>query len=158
MRKVLLIFALLGLAVSAAGQEAAPQRRNPLLAGALSWYSAGLGQMYTGDYLKGGVFFVVDNALLLLALNAVAEVNLVVNENLGTTLNVRWRDRRSVEYNAARATFYLVSYAVFHSYNVFDAVHTALRKNLGHEPPVFRGRVEPLPADDGLALVWRTGF
>lgn len=158
MRRLVCLCVLLGVAAGVSGEEAVSARRNPLLAGALSWYSAGLGQMYTGDYLKGGAFFVVDNALLLLALNAVAEVNLVVNENLGTTLNVRWRDRRSVEYNAARATFYLVSYAVFHSYNVFDAVHTALRKNLGHEPPVFRGRLEPLPGADGPVLAWRAEF
>jgi hypothetical protein len=155
---MVLLLAVFAVARAEPETSVAPPFRpawNPFLAGTLSWYSAGLGQIYTEDYVKGGSFFIIDSALLFLAVNAVADVNLVVNENLMMTVNLSMKDRKSIEYNAAAATFFLVSFFAFHSYNVFDAVYSAARKNLGMTPPVFRGGLQPLPGKDGWALTWR---
>ncbi|MBU1075870.1 MAG: hypothetical protein KKH98_01165, partial [Spirochaetes bacterium] len=51
------------------------QRKDPILAGVLSWYMPGLGQFYAGKYLKGSIFWVVENTLLVSAILTIADIN-----------------------------------------------------------------------------------
>ena len=102
---------------------------NPFLAGTLSWYSAGLGQVYTSQYLKGAVFFVIDNSLLLLFVNSIADINFNIDESLGFNLNIQLKKQQDIEYNSVPATFFFVSYVAFHFYNVFDAILGATSQN-----------------------------
>lgn len=130
LKKILLILLLLACPMLAEEDRATVRTEyNPFLAGTLSWYSAGLGQIYTGNYVKGAVFFTVDSALLLLMVNSVADFNLNIDDKLGFSLNVQLKSQKDIEYNSLMATFFLVSYISFHFYNVFDAVMVSARKN-----------------------------
>lgn len=110
--------------------QAQEQTYNPFLAGALSWYNAGLGQIYTRNYVKGIIYFVLDSGLFYLTLNSIADIELNFNETLGIGLTAELRSRKDLEYNSVNATFFLVSYLAFHLYGVFDAVMTAYNDNL----------------------------
>ena len=77
---VLVIFTLLLVPVlSHAENEHVKLRKDPILAGALSWYVPGLGQMYSGAFLKGAAFFVIEQALLVGTVLSFAELNLDVS-------------------------------------------------------------------------------
>jgi hypothetical protein len=134
MRKTLLLVLLLAAAVPAFSATndrptVRPREFNPFLAGTLSWYSAGLGQIYTGDYAKGAVFFAIDNTLLYMAINAIADINLVIDENIGLGVNVALRKDTENKKYRLNGAFFLVAFLTFHFYNVFDAVLTSTRKN-----------------------------
>jgi TM2 domain-containing membrane protein YozV len=130
LKKTLLVLMFLS-SVLLAGENPKEIRTeyNPFLAGTLSWYSAGLGQIYTGSYVKGAIFFAVDSTLLILMVNSVADFNLNIDDKLGFSLNVQLKSQKDIEYNSLMATFFLVSYVSFHFYNVFDAVMVSARKN-----------------------------
>jgi hypothetical protein len=110
--------------------EESPQEYNPFLAGTLSWYSAGLGQIYTENYAKGILFLGIDTALLLLTIDSIADFNLNVDQQFGINFNLRLKNRQAVTDNTLTATFFLVTYITFHFYNVLDAVASASKKNL----------------------------
>ena len=132
MRKLIfcLLLAASGLfAATNAGRPALHREYNPFLAGTLSWYSAGLGQIYTGDYLKGAVFFALDNTLLYMAINAIADINFVINGDIGLGVNVALRRDLDNKRFRLNGTFFLIAFVTFHFYNVFDAVLTSTRKN-----------------------------
>jgi hypothetical protein len=119
---------------------------NPFLAGTLSWYSAGLGQIYTGDYVKGAVFFMIDSTLLYMAINAIADVNLVIDENIGLGVNIAMRKDTANKKYGINGSFFLIAFLTFHVYNIFDAVLTSTKKNraLQEYQESF-----PFPSDDG---------
>jgi len=71
MRKLTVVFVigtiLLVPVLTHADNDYAKSRKDPILAGALSWYVPGLGQMYSGAFLKGAAFFVIEEALALMS-------------------------------------------------------------------------------------------
>ncbi len=130
LKKTLIIILFIATILQAQdGTSPVATEYNPFLAGTLSWYSAGLGQIYTRNYIKGVVFFTVDTSLFLLMINSVADFNLNIDDKLGFSLNVQLKSQKDIEYNSLKAAFFLVSYVSFHFYNVFDAVLTSARKN-----------------------------
>ncbi len=94
---------------------------DPLLAGVLSWYMAGLGQFYNGQYLKGSIFWVVDNTLLISTILTVADINFSVNKDIGFQVNIKPKEKiTSTSQNIALSL--LLTYTAFHIYNVIDAI------------------------------------
>jgi len=153
---VFLLVLIISSTVSAVEYE---KKFDPLFAGVLSWYGAGLGQIYTKDYVKGATFFLVDNVLLFLTVNAIANVDLVINENFIMTLNISLKDKRDIEYHSATAMFFLISFITFHSYNVFDSVYTAIRKNRNLPTMELEGFLPNLKfEDDKFCFVWQKSF
>jgi TM2 domain-containing membrane protein YozV len=104
------------------------KREDPFLAGALSWYMAGLGQIYAGKYLKGAVFWIVDYTLYISSILSVADINFSSNEEIGFQLNIKPKKYlTSKQKNVALAL--VISYVSFHIYNVIDAVRTVNEHN-----------------------------
>ncbi len=103
-------------------------RKDPILAGALSWYVPGLGQMYSGAILKGAMFFIVEEALLLSTLLTFAEVKLDVTGGIDIGLNIKSRENQDKDEQKI-GVFLGVALIVVHFVNVIDAVHTSLRYN-----------------------------
>ncbi len=94
---------------------------DPLIAGVLSWYRAGLGQYYNGQYLKGTIFWIVDNTLLISTILTVADINFSVNKDIGFQVNIKPKEKiTSTSQNIALSL--LLTYTVFHIYNVVDAI------------------------------------
>jgi hypothetical protein len=65
-------------AVSLNAESISKEKKDPILAGALSWYVPGLGQIYSGAYLKGIAFFVVEESLFIGTLLSFFELQLDV--------------------------------------------------------------------------------
>ncbi len=147
----LIVLSLSAFTIQAQSSDSYRSEYNPFLAGTLSWYSAGLGQIYTKNYMKGTIFFTIDTTLLLLTLNSIADFNLNVDEKFGVNMNVQLKSRKDIEYNSLTASFFMISYFTFHFYNVFDAVLSAYKKNIDLS-------FDYNPSDQKAALVLNTRF
>ena len=75
---VVVLLGLMNPVPGASSEMTVHRKKDPIFAGALSWYMPGLGQMYAGDLVKGGVFFVIEEALLIGTVLSFAELKLDV--------------------------------------------------------------------------------
>lgn len=118
-------------AVTAAGADQSwpwPERKDPFFAAALSWFVPGLGQLYVGRPLEGGVYWLVDNALFWGAVLNIAEVDFGLERDIGVRFAIRMRENLS----SARIWTSVglgLCYLAFHIYNVLDAADDAHAHN-----------------------------
>jgi hypothetical protein len=126
---ICLIICIAFLPVFSFGEEQfATARKDPILAGAFSWYVPGLGQMYSGAILKGAIFFVVEEGLLLGTLLTFAELKPDVTGGINIGLNIKSKehpDRSEQKIGVILG----IAFIVVHFVNVIDAVNTTLRYN-----------------------------
>ncbi len=128
---VLLVIAVPALCFGTNG--AAFVRKDPILAAALSWYIPGLGQLYSDAVLRGAIFYVVENALLIGALVPFVELNLDVTGSMGIGVDLKSKDA-IFESNEQRVALALgVSLVILHIINVIDAVNSARDYNKNYE-------------------------
>ncbi len=111
-------------------------RKDPILAGALSWYVPGLGQLYAGAYLKGAAFWIVEEALLASAILTIAELELNVTGDINLGVDIKSKDNPD---NRERQTAIILgaSFVVVHFLNVIDAVNTTRKYNQNQEQKVY---------------------
>jgi TM2 domain-containing membrane protein YozV len=110
--------------------ESEPLRyKDPILAGALSWYVPGLGQIYAGSIFRGVTFMAVEFALLYGTIISLAEIELGVTG--GFTLGIKITGKGSEVSSAERNTAIVLgtTLIVVHFINVVDAVNTTRRFN-----------------------------
>lgn len=132
MKKGILIYIVLLLLLLPALSYSADQytfsRKDPILAGALSWYVPGLGQIYSGAFLKGVAFFVVEEALLIGTVLTFAELKLDVTGSIDIGLNIK--SKESPGRKEQRKGIILgVSFIIIHFVDVIDAVNTTRKYN-----------------------------
>ena len=110
-------------------EEEIPKFKDPILAGALSWYVPGLGQIYAGSIFKGVTFMAVEFALLYGTIISVAEIELGVTG--GFTLGFEIKGKGSDITSAERTTAIVLgtTLIVVHFINIVDAVNTTRRFN-----------------------------
>ena len=128
----LFVFFLLfqSLLLSAAPPEKVlePPPKDPYFAAALSWFVPGLGQMYSGQPLKGGIFWVIDTGLFWGTILNIADVDVQLNSDVGFSFAIRLKRKPST--GRVVATIGLgVAYLGFHIYNMIDAANSALSYN-----------------------------
>jgi TM2 domain-containing membrane protein YozV len=112
-------------------------RKDPILAAALSWYIPGLGQLYSDALLKGTLFWVVENSLLVAAVMPFIELRLDVTGNMGVGVNLKSKDN-IFESNEQRVALALgLALAVVHLINVIDAVNTTRDYNKSYEERLY---------------------
>ncbi len=119
------------------GAEARPyNRKDPILAGALSWYVPGLGQLYASAYLKGAAFWIIEEALLASAILTIAELELNVTGDINLGIDIKSKDNPN---NRERKTAIILgsSFVVVHFLNVIDAVNTTRKYNQTQERKVY---------------------
>ncbi len=124
---MLLIFTapMLGLAQEADFQ----QHKDPILAGALSWYVPGLGQFYAGSIIKGATFMVLEFGLLYGTIISVAEIELGVSGNISLGLKIRSKDEEVSSTERTTAIVLGTTLIVAHFVNIIDAVNTTRKYN-----------------------------
>jgi TM2 domain-containing membrane protein YozV len=105
-----------------------PQKKDPFLGGVLSWYMPGLGQFYADRYLRGAVFWMIENTLFFSAVLTVADLNFSTNEEIGFQFNVKPKDTLSKKQERIGIGLF-VGYAIFHIYNVIDAIQVVKEYN-----------------------------
>jgi TM2 domain-containing membrane protein YozV len=115
------------------GDAYGPRRKDPILAGALSWYVPGLGQMYSGAILKGAAFFVVEETLLVSTVLTFAEIKLDVTGNVGLGINIKSKSDPDSE-DRQKAVILGITLLAVHFINVIDAVNTTRKHNRELEP------------------------
>jgi hypothetical protein len=111
-------------------------RKDPILAGALSWYVPGLGQFYSGAFLKGAAFLIIEEGLLITTILSVAELELSVSSGVSLGLNVTAKD----DTNRNERTLAIVmgsALVVVHFVNIIDAVNSARNFNMRQENNLF---------------------
>lgn len=129
LKSMLFILILLILIFSQETNGETIKRKDPLLAGVLSWYMAGLGQIYAGEYLKGTIFWVIDYTLYISAILTVADINFSANKDIGFQINIKPKEYISAKQKTIAISL-SVGYVVFHIYNIIDAIKTVRKNNL----------------------------
>ena len=103
-------------------------KKDPIFAGALSWYMPGLGQMYAGDLVKGAVFFVIEEALLVGTVLSFAELKLDVTGDVDIGLSIK--SKENPDRNEQTVGIILgVLFIGVHFLNIIDAVNTTRTYN-----------------------------
>ena len=125
-------------APSDAKAHAGYSRKDPILAGALSWYVPGLGQMYSGSVLKGAAFFVVEETLLVSTVLIFAEIELDVTGNVGLGINIKSKSNPDRDAQS-KALILGLSLIAVHFINIIDAVNTARKYNRTQGPYLSTG-------------------
>lgn len=128
MKKTLIMLLLLILSGGSAFSAETVSRKDPLLAGVLSWYMPGLGQFYAGQYLKGSIYWVVENTLFVSAVLTIADLNFSVNKDIGFQFSIKPKKYVSKRDKTIAITLG-VSYCAFHVFNVIDAIRTTAGLN-----------------------------
>jgi hypothetical protein len=131
-------------------------RKDPILAGALSWYVPGLGQIYSGAFLKGISFFVVEEALLIGTVLAFFELKLDVTGDINIGLNIKSKenpDRAEQRIGVILGT----AFVAVHFLNVIDAVNTSRNFNRSLEE-TFRTEVGYSPEKESYSLEFNRRF
>lgn len=108
------------------GTEGVPPRKDPFIAGLLSWFMMGVGQIYVHEYWKGSLFIAADltNKILLILLVS------HINSKYGSTdevVNVNWSS-----FDTGTKVLiigYLVEALGLRIFSVVDAVQSAHRYN-----------------------------
>ena len=119
--------------------------KDPFIAGVLSWFMMGVGQIYAGEYWKGSLFIAVsltNKILLVLLLNH-------INSKYGSSneiVNVNW----STFDTSTRVliVLYIVEALGLRIFNVVDAVTSAQRYNERIEAARERGFSFDIGGDD----------
>jgi TM2 domain-containing membrane protein YozV len=131
---ILLLFCCIPL--SAFSEERNYERKDPILAGALSYYVPGLGQFYAGSYVKGAAFWVVEQTLLISTLLTIAEVELSVAGDVSLGLNIKSKDETSKKQRKT-AIILGSTLVVVHFINIIDAVNSTRNYNLQRAEGIF---------------------
>ena len=105
------------------------QHKDPILAGALSWYVPGLGQFYAGSVIKGATFMVLEFGLLYGTIISVAEIELGVSGNISLGLKIRSKDGEVSSTERTTAIVLGTTLIVAHFVNIIDAVNTTRKYN-----------------------------
>lgn len=102
-----------------------PDRKDPFIAGVLSWVWPGLGQFYTQDYAAGSLFLLAD----LVQKGLLVYGAFYYSDKYSSSENeiVRWQDMRSRDQTVIIG--YVFSVLLLKVYCVVDAVYSAERYN-----------------------------
>ncbi len=108
------------------------KKLDPIFSGMLSWYMPGLGQYYSGEYLKGTIFLVTEYTLVFAAIFYYLDFDFAAGTGNGFSLKVdaKRTDLGVVETSRRNVFFGLIGCAVMlHLYDVYDAVMSARSYN-----------------------------
>jgi len=120
---IVMIFSVVGIKA-----DTPVKRQDPLLAGVLSWYMAGLGQIYGRKYVKGAIFWAVDYTLYISAILTVADISFSANNDIGFGLSIKPK-KNLTKKDKTIAISLTIGYVLFHIYNVVDAIKTINNNN-----------------------------
>jgi TM2 domain-containing membrane protein YozV len=121
-----------------------PPRKDPFIAGLLSWFMMGVGQIYAQEYWKGSVFIAVSltNKVLLVLLLS------YINSKYGVSDQIVSLDWNSFDAgDKFLIVLYLAESLGLRIYNVVDAVHSAQRFNERYENQDAKGLSVDLDGD-----------
>ena len=108
------------------GSNGVPPQKDPFIAGILSWFMMGVGQIYVYEYWKGSLFIAAsftNKILLILLVNH-------INTRYGSSeesVNVDWNSFDGV--TKFLIIVYLIESLGLRIFSVVDAVHSAQRYN-----------------------------
>jgi hypothetical protein len=109
------------------------KKKDPIFAGMLSWYIPGLGQFYTGNYIKGTAFLVSEYALAITAVFYFMNFDFSAGGGSGFSMKVdaKRTDLGLVSTSRKNIFIGMVSFLfVLHIYNVTDAALSARSFNM----------------------------
>jgi hypothetical protein len=101
--------------------------KDPFIAGLLSWFMMGVGQIYVQEYWKGSIFIATDLANKVVLILLISHINSRYGPKEDEIVNIDW-----ASFNAGTKVFiisYLVESLGLRIYNVVDAVQSTHRFN-----------------------------
>ncbi len=133
-----------------------PGEKDPFLAGLLSWFMLGIGQIYVGDYTKGSMFiaggFMDKIALVLL----ISHINTKYAPSADEIVNLNWKSFDTS--TKVLIVSYLVSSFGLRFYSVVDAVHSANEYNRRLRAPLKREGLSLEMDRDAYSVIYNFQF
>lgn len=104
-----------------------PAEKDPFIAGLLSWFMMGMGQIYAHEYTKGSVFITANVASKLALVLLISHINTKYSPGGNEIINIDWK---SFDNNTKFLVIsYFATYFGLKVYNVVDAVKSAREYN-----------------------------
>ena len=135
MKKLIIIFLVITLFIvpyfaysSNNSSNEVQTKKDPIFAGALSWYVPGLGQIYSEAYIKGALFWIVEESLIVGTIMSFANLKLDITRAFDLGVVIKSKETSSTS-DKRTAILLGVSLITVHFFNVVDAVSTSLRYN-----------------------------
>ncbi len=160
---VLLILVILSLSsnlIFAKQDSQKISKKDPFLAGALSFYNPGLGQYYVGEVEKGTIFWIGENILFWSALLTVMDLSFKFKKDFGFEFKIKQKANLSDERIIASVSLG-IAFLALHIYNIIDAVDGAKRYNRRLEQKLFNQQtfnVGVFGGQDGVTLFFSQRF
>jgi TM2 domain-containing membrane protein YozV len=113
-------------------REIQEEYKDPILAGALSWYTPGMGQLYVGKTKRGVIIFITEWTLILSSIFVYADVSFSLGGKKGISVSFTEKEEYTDNPIFRRKTISitLLSLAIaLHIYNVVDAIRLANEHN-----------------------------
>lgn len=128
-------------------------KKDPMLAAAFSWFTPGLGQAYVGNYLEGGIYWVVDRALFWSAILTIADIKVKLNSDVGFGLSINLKENLS-KARILTSVGLGLGFVAFHIYQIIDASADANSYNENKMADYYKKKGFSLmlsPENSGLA-------
>ncbi len=103
-------------------------KKDPMLAVAFSWFTPGLGQVYVGNYLEGGIYWMIDRFLLWSAILTIADIKINLNSDVGFGFSINIKDNPS-DGRIWTSVGLGLGFIAFHIYQIVDASSDANKHN-----------------------------
>jgi TM2 domain-containing membrane protein YozV len=137
------------------GSAGVPPRKDPFVAGLLSWFMMGVGQIYAQEYWKGSLFIaasLTNKILLVLLLSH-------INSKYGSSEQIVSVDWNSFETGTKLLIIVYIAEALgLRIFNVVDAVQSAQRYNDRYEPNGQQGEFSIDIEGDDVSLGYNYRF
>lgn len=109
-------------------QDLLKYRKDPYLAGVLSFYNPGLGQFYANEPEKGMLFWMGENVLFFSSLLIVTDFTFNFKSDFGVEIKIKQKKNLSDE-RIITSIGLGVAFIVVHIINIIDAVDSAKKYN-----------------------------
>ena len=106
--------------------------KDPIIAGALSWYSPGMGQIYVGNTTRGSIIFITEWTLIMSSIFVYADLSLSLGGKKGFSIAFieKKEDSDNLLFRRKNISIALLSLTiVLHIYNIIDAISLANKYN-----------------------------
>ena len=111
-------------------------KKDPFIAGFLSWLMMGTGQIYCQDYTRGSIFMALDLLDKVAFVGLVSYVNKKYSPKGDEVINLNWQSFDSSTKLIILG--YIVAKYGIRFYNVYDAIQAAKRYNSIHIKKVYK--------------------
>ncbi len=127
-------------------EESEFEYKDPVFAAALSWYVPGLGFMYTGNWLKGSIYFVTESLLFWYSFSQVANIKFSIDQIISFNFNLNSKDEELANENLYKASIAISLFGVIRIVSIVDSMLSSVSYNQKYSENLYTSTKSPFIA------------